>query len=158
MTRAAWDRRDDEGAKAYAAFELYRDLMGPRTIAAVAAKCQKSVSLLNRWSQRYEWPARAAAFDAQVSARVAAQSIEDHAAIRLRIAKDARDWQEFSIEARGATDPGRVDPRSAAAIWKAAVDAEFKAAGIADKSEVDTSVRIEFGYDDGPSVPDDEGE
>lgn len=72
-----WDRRDNESAKAFSAFEIYR-AMGPneRSLDAVSQKLAKSTDLLKRWSSRHEWVKRVTAFDDSV-AKVAAE--KEHA-------------------------------------------------------------------------------
>jgi hypothetical protein len=58
-----WLRQTNESAKAYEAARTYFEMGANRTVEAVAAKYQKSIALLNRWSQRYDWVARAKAYD-----------------------------------------------------------------------------------------------
>jgi hypothetical protein len=58
-----WNRQPGEGAKAYAAFCLFRDLGLERSLRAVSQKCAKSIPLLKRWSAKYRWVDRAAAWD-----------------------------------------------------------------------------------------------
>lgn len=67
-----WERRENESAKAFAAFEIYR-AMGPedRSIDAVGQKVDKNRTLIGKWSARHAWVARVGAFDASV-ARAAA--------------------------------------------------------------------------------------
>lgn len=156
VARAAWDRRDDEGAKAFAAFEEYRDAGPLRTLAAVATALAKSSALIGRWCSRYDWHARAAVFDARISAKVAARSIEDHAAIRIRQAREARRWQELALRSLDAPldpDAKPMHPATAARIWEMATKGERDAAGIAAKTEVQEDVRIVFGYDDRAELP-----
>lgn len=59
-----WDRRKDESEPAYAAFLVYRELEPKdRSQTEVAKRLGKSKQLIARWSQRYAWPIRTAAFD-----------------------------------------------------------------------------------------------
>ena len=60
----AWLRQENEPAKAYEAARTYIEMGASRSIEAVARKYQKSIALMNRWSQRYEWVERAQAYDA----------------------------------------------------------------------------------------------
>lgn len=64
-----WERREKEGAKAFAAFEIYRSMPAPeRTFVSVATQCDKSASLMGKWCGRHEWVIRARAFDESVAA------------------------------------------------------------------------------------------
>lgn len=62
-TPEPWDRREKESTKAYEAFCIYRDLGIDRSLAKVAEKCQKSGSLIGRWSREHDWVKRAAKWD-----------------------------------------------------------------------------------------------
>ncbi len=63
----AWfDRRTDEGAKAYHAFTIYRDLpVEQRSLALVSERLGKNKSLCARWSTKFQWVDRANAWDIQ---------------------------------------------------------------------------------------------
>ncbi len=61
-----WDRRDTESEPAFAAFMAYREMGLDRSIRAVAAKLERSLTLIGGWSSKHDWPARAAAWDRQL--------------------------------------------------------------------------------------------
>ncbi len=64
---APWSRRPNEGERPWAMFTVYRDLPPARRSLPVLRGCTEgapSVSLLKRWSARFDWRARAAAYDA----------------------------------------------------------------------------------------------
>lgn len=64
MATKAWERRDDEGAKAFDAFTRYLGLpAGDRSLAAVGQSLGKSTPLMERWSARYGWVERVRAWD-----------------------------------------------------------------------------------------------
>ena len=60
---SVWQRQQGESTKAYAAFCVYRDMGPERSCPAVAAAVGKSGALMRRWSSRWEWVRRAAAYD-----------------------------------------------------------------------------------------------
>lgn len=84
-----WERRENESAKAFEAFELYRGL-GPtqRTTRAVGKTCGKSASLIERWCTRFEWVARARAWDQSIAVETEikqrAERVRDLEAMRER--------------------------------------------------------------------------
>jgi hypothetical protein len=53
----------NESSKAYAAYEVYRELGAERSIEKVSQKHTKSIPLLKSWSSKYQWVARAAEWD-----------------------------------------------------------------------------------------------
>ena len=53
-----WERQEGESDKAFAAFRVYLEMGPKRSIAAVAQECTKSVSLIKRWSKRWDWRVR----------------------------------------------------------------------------------------------------
>lgn len=64
-TPMQWERQEGETQKAWEAFCIYRDLGADRSIAKVGKKLGKSAALMERWSAKYEWVSRCAAWDAE---------------------------------------------------------------------------------------------
>ena len=62
-----FEKFDRESEKAFAAFSLYLSLGPQRSLAVVSRKLQKSVTLLGRWSAKFDWPARIAAYGAHLA-------------------------------------------------------------------------------------------
>lgn len=58
-----WDCQPGETAKAYQAFVIYRDLGPDRTVQRTANELAKNYTTVNAWSRKWEWAARAAAWD-----------------------------------------------------------------------------------------------
>ncbi len=83
---APWDRRPGEGPEAFDAASAYFALGPGRTIEAVARECTKSASLLRRWSARFGWVERAAAYDDHLA------TIRQ-AAHEVALAREARKWE-----------------------------------------------------------------
>lgn len=63
-------QQQGESSKAYAAYIAYRDLGENRSLEKVSQELTKSVPLLKRWSAKYEWVARALAWDMHRQQRV----------------------------------------------------------------------------------------
>jgi hypothetical protein len=61
--RQPWEKRPDEGHKAFRAFQEYCKLGGERSTGQVAANIRKTPNLIKGWSSAYDWVARAAAYD-----------------------------------------------------------------------------------------------
>lgn len=59
-----WERQEGETPKAWEAFVVYRDLGSSRSLRGVANHLSKGMSLISRWSSRWNWVERAAAWDA----------------------------------------------------------------------------------------------
>lgn len=62
-----FEKHDRESDKAFAAFSLYLSLGPQRSLAEVAQKLHKSVTMLGRWSAKFDWPARVAAHGAHLA-------------------------------------------------------------------------------------------
>lgn len=62
-TPQPWERREKESTKAYEAFCIYRDMGRERSLSKVAAKLEKSETLMGRWSGEHKWVDRAAKWD-----------------------------------------------------------------------------------------------
>ena len=55
-----FERQPRESAKAFAAFSLYLSTGPERSLAAVAGKLGKSKVMMEKWSRKFDWPARVA--------------------------------------------------------------------------------------------------
>ena len=58
-----WERLENESAKAYEAFALYRDMGSERAVRKVAEKLSKSLALITRWAAKYQWTQRVREWD-----------------------------------------------------------------------------------------------
>lgn len=56
-----------ESDKAFAAFSMYLSLGAERSLSAVAAKLGKGQRILEKWSGRFDWPARVQAHSAHLA-------------------------------------------------------------------------------------------
>jgi hypothetical protein len=61
--RNTWDRLQQEGPKAFAAFVCYRQMGLERSSRKVAQKLNKSLQLIHRWAQVHNWKRRAEDWD-----------------------------------------------------------------------------------------------
>ena len=69
-----FEQQPRESNKAFAAFSLYLSLGPERSLAAVGEKLGKSEGLIERWSAKYDWPARVQAHAAHLGAAELAAS------------------------------------------------------------------------------------
>ena len=58
-----WQRQKRESARAFEAFQAYRDMGPSRSLAKVGEELGKSDTLIERWSSKYRWVERARAWD-----------------------------------------------------------------------------------------------
>jgi hypothetical protein len=63
-----WKRSPGESGPAYQAAVIYFQMGADRSCLAVSKKLGKNVSLMERWSKKWSWVARANAFDAHLEA------------------------------------------------------------------------------------------
>ena len=62
-----FEQQPRESAKAFAAFSAYLGMGPERSLAAVAEKLGKSKQMMEKWSKRYDWPARVQAHGAYLA-------------------------------------------------------------------------------------------
>ena len=60
-----WERQKDETEKAYSAFKIYLE-MEDRSIKNVAEMLRVSEQNVRRWTNKYNWSERAAAYDSSI--------------------------------------------------------------------------------------------
>lgn len=70
-----FEQQPRESNKAFAAFSLYLGLGPQRSLAAVAREVGKSKRMMERWSRRFDWPARVQAHAGHL-AQMERQAIE----------------------------------------------------------------------------------
>ena len=58
-----WEKQTGESVHAFEAFAIYRDLGISRSFSKVCEQLGKSNTLMCRWSSRWQWVARCAAYD-----------------------------------------------------------------------------------------------
>ena len=71
----AFEQQHREHNKAFAAFKTYLELGAQRSLATVADQHGKSKTMIERWSRRFDWPARVQAHAGHLAA-VERQAIE----------------------------------------------------------------------------------
>ena len=113
--RAPWDRRDDEPARNYAAFRLFRDLGPLRKLEDVAA-IGVTPRCIRQWSYDWDWPARAVAWDDVVHAEEDRQRLESLRDMHRLHQQAGRAALELAVEAFGNIDPTEISPSAAARL------------------------------------------
>lgn len=149
----AWERREGETSKAFAAFCVYRDLGHERSIDLVHKECSKSANFLRRWSARHEWVIRAADYDVYLDSvrregiaqaekstamRRHLQNARDASALLIDVGSAAMRLAKRSVEAYSKLPAESVQPSEAAALARAGLaalqvglDAEAHSLGVA---------------------------
>lgn len=84
-----WGRLPEESAKAYEAFCAYRDLGPSRSIPKAGEIVGKGKGTLEPWSSKYNWPERAAAWDAEQDRIARKAQLDEIIKMRKRHAKIA---------------------------------------------------------------------
>jgi hypothetical protein len=92
MTRV-FEKQSRESDKAFAAFSLYLSLGPDRSLAAVAEKLGKSKTLIDRWSGKFDWPAR-------VQAHAAHLALVEREAIEAAARGKAAEWEKREQQLR----------------------------------------------------------
>ena len=140
-----WEQQAGESAKAYAAFCLYRDLGSRRSLDEASRsyhqrsgrqakpppsrRTPRASGTIRRWAQRYNWQARARAWD-QESERI--KQAEQHAAIQEmaeRHAKEALMIQNKAVERLRQLRPEELGARETLAYLVEAAKLERLARG-----------------------------
>ena len=88
-----FERQPRESDKAFAAFTAYLGMGPERSLSGVGAKLGKSKGMMEKWSRKFDWPARVAAHGAHLAL------VEREAAEAVVRAKGV-DWAERHEELR----------------------------------------------------------
>src|SRR6266853_6663375 len=104
----AWDRTNNESAKAFNAFIVYRGLGPERTIQKAAEKLQKSGAVLRRWAVRFNWRGRALNFDEHIDSETQRAMLSRRIRLRQRALNIADRLSEKMAAAVELLQVGRV--------------------------------------------------
>ena len=88
-----FEQQSRESNKAFAAFSLYLSLGPERSTAAVAAKLAKSQQLVRRWSAKFGWTERVAAYGTHLA-------IVEREAIEVAARGKAAEWESRAQKLR----------------------------------------------------------
>ena len=80
-----FEQQPKESAKAFAAFKTYLELGAERSLATAADKLGKSKRMMEKWSRKFDWPARVQAHTAHLA------DIERKSAEAVAV-KNGADW------------------------------------------------------------------
>lgn len=124
-----------ESARAFRAFEIYRDLGPDRSLEQLFRAGAAPIPTLKRWSAAHDWQARVRAFDKDAAALAAGRALDDAAAVRVRQAAHAKELQARAMQKIAAMDPQDMTVSEAVRAWAVGAEAERRALGISDVVE-----------------------
>ena len=133
VAKHPWKMVDGESAKAYQAFEVYRDMGPGRSIERAASVLSKTRQNLVIWASRFNWQARVRAYDEYVASRAADKAVESAAAVRARQAKHAAAMQLRAMQKFAASGPEDMSIGEATRAFKVGAEVERKVMGIDEK-------------------------
>jgi len=125
-----YEQLEEEGARAFAAFVLYRDSGSGRSLEAVSQQTEKNMSLIRRWSSEYSWVARCRAWDMEQDRIRRDAHLKSVAEMADRHAKIAMRLQEKVIQRLKELDPMELSPREISAWIDTAVKIERLSRGV----------------------------
>lgn len=130
-----WGMRPGETAKAYQAFEVYRDLGPERSLEKACRQLTTGspLEVLKQWSTRHDWQARVRAFDEFVASRAADKAVETAASIRARQAKHAQAMQLRAMQKFAVAGPEDMSVAEATRAFQVGAEVERKVMGIDEK-------------------------
>jgi hypothetical protein len=91
-----WDRQPQESHKAFAAFTLYRDLAGDRTLQRVAEELRCTGANVRRWASRWNWRYREREWDIYQDQRAQEAQIRERMLMAARQAQTAVSMQNIA--------------------------------------------------------------
>lgn len=125
-----------ETARAYQAFEAYRDMGVERSLEKVASGdngVTSGLPVLRNWSAAHDWVARVRAFDEYVASRAADKAVESAASIRARQAKHAQAIQLRAMQKFAVATPDDMSIGEATRAFQVGAEVERKVMGIDER-------------------------
>lgn len=137
-----WERQPGESPEAWAAFQLYRDATGRRRAHEVALQSRKDESLIRRWSARWGWVDRAAAWDAQQDREWTAERLRQRRLVARRHAEIAMQLQGKGLAKLRDLTTAELTERGALRLIELGMAAEVALYGVAAPTEGDGGVKL----------------
>lgn len=149
----AWDRRTDETDKAWIGFVAYRDQGPGRTLPramTISGAKPGAVRAWERWSSRFDWVARAQAFDGHVDRKSVQPAVEKaRAEMAERHVRLGKALQGIAAQAlphlNEKAKAGKLKAGEVAALTKSGVDVERVASG--EPTEIQRLTLVDEGRD-----------
>lgn len=144
LARPLWERLDDETPKAWEAFTEYRGLGIRRTLKGAARihyghtdddqVTEPQLHQCKRWSVKYRWRDRAAAFDEYVDELALVELVDEQKEMRKRVLLEGRVLQTKGIQRIRALMAGEMTPAVALRAIEVGVKLESMALGVASET------------------------
>lgn len=83
-----WERQKSETPEAFAAWVVYRDMTGKRTVRGVAEQLKKALSLIYGWSSEWNWQERLLSYQRHVDEQVRQAQLEEIKKYRARTSRN----------------------------------------------------------------------
>lgn len=129
LTPEPWERQKGESRQAFQAFAIYRDMGAARSTAKVAHQLGKSKALMDRWSAKWSWVARMAAWDAELDRKARESQEKARVEMAERHIKEAMLFQQKIVERLKTLEPDDLSPSDIAKWFDIAVKVERLARG-----------------------------
>lgn len=124
MNRDPWSRQKGESRQAFEAFCVYRDLGRIRSQEKVANELGKSAQLMSRWSSKWGWVERVAAWEEELDRQNRLAQIEDRKEMAKRHINEAMMFQQKVLERMRELKPSELTPNDMARWFETAVKIE----------------------------------
>lgn len=129
---AFWEKQKGESAQAFEAFKTYRDMGAARSNAKVGRQLGKSKQLMDQWSKRWMWVARAEAYDMEQDRIERAELAEYRRQMHKRHRQLASTVQSRLIEFLTSIDGTEMTYAQVASLLSASTQLERLAVGEAN--------------------------
>lgn len=124
--------RPGETAKAYQAFEVYRDMGPDRSLAKASQRLGKNTTTITQWATANGWVERVRAFDEAAAAKASERALESAVTVRARQAANAKAIQERAMLKLEMISADDMSTTEAIRAWQVGAENERKALGIPD--------------------------
>jgi hypothetical protein len=131
-----YERLPDESDPAWAAFQKYRDMGLTRSTGKVAQESRKHKSLMDRWSSKYRWVARASAWDVEQDRAWRAEMADRRREMANRQARIGSLAESKVAEWLMQVDPQTLSPSEASRLLEVATRLQHQVLGVPQRVEI----------------------
>ena len=134
--KQAWERQPGESARAFEAFQHYRDAGADRSNAKTGQALGKSKTLIDSWSSRWEWVRRVEMFDAFEDEALRKANLAERRRMMRRISGQAMLMQKIALNAfKKLGDNPNLSPSEATHLVDVGARLEMRSRGMPEDGD-----------------------
>jgi len=140
-----WDKRGKQTEKSFEAYLIYRNMYLQRSLAKVAKQLGKSVKLIERWNQKYNWHEKVKGYDEYVAEKERKELEKTRFKRKAEIINETKFMQKRGLERLKEIKLNDLKPADAIRLVDRGISLEADLEGFTEKNiKLTTTTEMEI--------------